>query len=152
MNIPFVDLKRNYECIKDDIKNEIDNIFDTCDFVNGKKVTQFENNFSEYLGVKHFIGCGNGTDALEIAVKVLNLNYDDEIIVQGNTYLATCLGVLNNNIKLVLCDIVKETHMIDIEILEKKITSKTKAIIIVHLYGLMPDMEKILEICKKKSI
>ena len=152
MNIPFVDLKRNYECIKDDIKEEIDILFDNCDFVNGKKVTEFENNFSKFLGIKHFIGCGNGTDALEIAVKVLNLNDDDEIIVQGNTYLATCLGVLNNNIKLVLCDIVKETHMIDTEMLEKKITKKTKAIIIVHLYGLMPNMEKIMEICKEHNL
>ena len=152
MKINFVDLKRNYESIKTEIQREFTLLFDNCDFINGKKVTQFEQNFAQYLGIKHFIGCANGTDALEIAVKCLDLNCDDEIIVQGNTYLATCLGVLNNNVKLVLCDIVKETHMIDIESLKRKITPKTKAIIVVHLYGLMPNMEKIMEICKNNNL
>jgi dTDP-4-amino-4,6-dideoxygalactose transaminase len=152
MNINLVDLKRNYENIKDEIHDEFISLFDKCDFINGNKVTKFEENFANFLGIKHFIGCGNGTDSLEIAVNCLDLNSDDEIIVQGNTYLATCLGVLNNNIKLVLCDIVKETHMIDIELLEKKITSKTKAIIVVHLYGFMPNMDKIMDICKSNSL
>lgn len=152
MNINFVDLKRNYESIKTEIQREFNSLFDNCDFINGEKVTKFEENFSEYLGIKHFIGCANGTDALEIAVKCLDLNCDDEIIVQGNTYLATCLGPLNNNIKLVLCDIVQDTHMIDIESLEKKITPKTKAIIVVHLYGLMPNMDKIMDICKNNNL
>ena len=152
MNVNFVDLKRNYESIKDEIHDEFISLFDRCDFINGKKVTQFEENFAKFLDIKHFIGCANGTDALEIAVNCLDLKPDDEIIVQGNTYLATCLGVLNNNIKLVLCDIVQETHMIDIESLEKKITPKTKAIIIVHLYGLMPNMDKIMDICKSNNL
>ena len=152
MNVNFVDLKRNYESIKDEIHDEFISLFDKCDFINGKKVTQFEENFAKFLGIKHFIGCANGTDALEIAVNCLDLNSDDEIIVQGNTYLATCLGVLNNNIKLVLCDIVQDTHMIDIESLEKKITPKTKAIIVVHLYGLMPNMDKIMDICKSNNL
>lgn len=152
MNINFVDLKRNYESIKNEIANEFNSLFENCDFINGKKVTLFEENFANYLNIKHFIGCANGTDALEVAVKSLDLNNDDEVIVQGNTYLATCLGVLNNNVKLVLCDVVRETHMIDIELLEKKITSKTKAIIIVHLYGLMPNMDKIVDICKKNKL
>jgi len=152
MKINFVDLKRNYESIKTEIQNEFNSLFDDCDYINGKKVTQFEENFSEYLGIKHFIGCANGTDALEIAVKCLDLNCDDEIIVQGNTYLATCLGPLNNNIKLVLCDIVQDTHMIDIESLKSKITSKTKAIIVVHLYGLMPNMDEIMNICKHNNL
>jgi dTDP-4-amino-4,6-dideoxygalactose transaminase len=152
MKINFVDLKRNYESIKKEIHHEFNSLFDNCDFINGKKVTEFEENFANYLNIKHFIGCANGTDALEVAVKSLDLTADDEIIVQGNTYLATCLGVLNNNVKLVLCDVVKETHMIDIELLEKKITRKTKAIIVVHLYGLMPDMDKIIDICKKNNL
>jgi dTDP-4-amino-4,6-dideoxygalactose transaminase len=152
MNINFVDLKKNYEGIKDKISEEFNSLFDNCDFINGKKVTIFENNFAEYLRVKHFIGCANGTDALEIAVKCLDLTPDDEVIVQGNTYIATCLGVLNNNVKLVLCDVVKETHMIDIELLKQKITSKTKAIIVVHLYGLMPNMDKLMDICRDNNL
>jgi dTDP-4-amino-4,6-dideoxygalactose transaminase len=152
MNVNFVDLKKNYESIKCSITEEFNSLFDNCDFINGKKVGIFENNFAEYLNIKHFIGCANGTDALEIAVKCLDLEPDDEVIVQGNTYIATCLGVVNNNIKLVLCDVVKETHMIDIEALKQKITSKTKAIIVVHLYGLMPNMDKILDICKDNNL
>jgi dTDP-4-amino-4,6-dideoxygalactose transaminase len=152
MNINFVDLKKNYESVKPEITEEFNSLFENCDFINGKKVTIFENNFAKYLNIKHFIGCANGTDALEIAVKCLDLNCDDEIIVQGNTYLATCLGALNNNVKLVLCDIVCETHMIDIESLTRKITPNTKAIIVVHLYGLMPNMDKIMDICKTNNL
>ena len=152
MNINFVDLKKNYESIKEEISEEFNSLFDNCDFINGKKVATFENNFAEYLNIKHFIGCANGTDALEIAVKCLDLKSDDEIIVQGNTYIASCLGVLNNNVKLVLCDVVKETHMIDIELLKQKITERTKAVIVVHLYGLMPNMEVISNICKDNKL
>jgi dTDP-4-amino-4,6-dideoxygalactose transaminase len=152
MNIPFVDLKTNYESIKSEIHNEVYALFDRCDFINGKKVAEFETNFATYINNNHFIGCANGTDALELAVKCLDLKPDDEIIVQGNTYIATCLGVLNNNVKLVLCDVVKETHMIDIELLKKKITTKTKAVIVVHLFGLMPNMDNILDICTKNNL
>ena len=147
MNVPFLDLKKNYEKISNEINNEINNLFTKCDFILGEKVSIFENNFAGYLGIKHFIGCANGTDALEIAIKALNLNENDEIIVQGNTYIATALGVLNNNIKLVLCDINENTHMIDIQKLKNKINNNTKAIIIVHLYGLVPNMDDILQIC-----
>jgi hypothetical protein len=88
----------------------------------------------------------------EYNMTVNNQRIVDEIIVQGNTYIATCLGVLNNNVKLVLCDVVKETHMIDIELLKKKITTKTKAVIVVHLFGLMPNMDNILDICTKNNL
>lgn len=152
MNIKFLDLKKNYLSIEKEINQEFINLFDNCDFIHGEKVELFENNFAKYLGIKHFIGCANGTDALEIAITSLNLDEDSEIIVQGNTYIATCLGVLNNNIKLILCDIDQDTHMIDLEKLKSKITNKTKAIIIVHLYGFMPDMDIITDICKQHNL
>jgi len=152
MQIDFVDLKRNYNSIKDKIQENFDNLFKKCDFINGESVKIFENNFAKYLDIKHFIGCGNGTDALEIAIKALNLSGDDEVIVQGNTYIATCLGVLNNNVKLVLCDIDEDTHMIDINKIEEKITKNTKAIIVVHLYGSMPNMDKLTDITKKHNL
>jgi len=152
MMINFLDLKKNYLSIKEDIDNEFTELFNKCDFIHGEKVKIFEKNFSEYLGIKHFIGCANGTDALEIAINSLDLNNDDEIIVQGNTYIATCLGVVNNNIKLVLCDVELDSHMIDITKLKNKINSKTKVIIVVHLYGLMPNMDEITSICKENNI
>jgi dTDP-4-amino-4,6-dideoxygalactose transaminase len=152
MEIKFVDLKKNFENIKNEVLENVNDLFNKCDFISGGSVKKFEENFAKYLGVKHFIGCANGTDALEIAVKMLDLEKDDEIIVQGNTYIATCLGVLNNNIKLVLCDIDENTYQISAEKLESKITDKTKAIIIVHLYGLMPDMDKIMDLVKKHDL
>ncbi len=152
MNINFLDLKKNYESIQNEVNEEFNNLFKKCDFILGEKVKIFENNFANYIGVKHFVGCANGTDALEIAVKALDLKEDDEIIVQGNTYIATCLGVLNNNIKLILCDINPNTFMIDIDKLKRKITNKTKAVIIVHLYGLVPEMDIIKDICQTNNL
>jgi dTDP-4-amino-4,6-dideoxygalactose transaminase len=152
MDIKFLDLKKNYLSIKDEMEKEYNDLFDNCDFIHGNKVKIFENNFADYLNIKYFIGCANGTDALEIAVKSLELDKDDEIIVQGNTYIATCFGVINNNIKLVLCDIDQDTHMINIDSLKQKITQKTKAIIVVHLYGMMPNMDDIVKICFTNNI
>ena len=152
MNVPFLDLKKNYEKISNEINNEVNNLFTKCDFILGEKVTIFENNFASYLGINYFIGCANGTDALEIAIKALNLNENDEVIVQGNTYIATALGVINNNVNLVLCDVNEDTHMIDIEKLKKKFNINTKAIIIVHLYGFVPNMDEILEICNNNKL
>jgi dTDP-4-amino-4,6-dideoxygalactose transaminase len=147
MNIPFLDLKKNYKNISNEINYEINNLFNNCDFILGENVKLFENKFAQYLNIKHFIGCANGTDALEISIKSLDLKENDEIIVQGNTYIATSLGVVNNNIKLVLCDIDENTHMINIEKMKEKINNNTKAIIIVHLYGFVPNMDEIIEIC-----
>ena len=152
MKINFLDLKKNYSSIENEIDIELKNLFKNCDFILGEKVKQFENNFANYLDIKYFIGCGNGTDALEIAINCLDLNKDDEVIVQGNTYIASCLGVLNNNIKLVLCDIDHQTNMIDLDKLKFKITNKTKALIVVHLYGLVPNMDNILNICNENNL
>jgi dTDP-4-amino-4,6-dideoxygalactose transaminase len=152
MRVNFLDLKKNYLSISNEINEEYNNLFENCDFILGNKVNIFEKNFAEYLGIKHFIGCANGTDALEVAVKCFDLKKDDEVIVQGNTYVATCLGALNNNLKLVLCDINPDTHMIDLDKLKQKITINTKLIIVVHLYGLVPDMDEIQKICKENKL
>jgi dTDP-4-amino-4,6-dideoxygalactose transaminase len=97
------------------MNQEYTQLFNNCDFILGNKVKIFEENFANYIGINHFIGCANGTDALELAVQALDLKSDDEIIVQGNTYIATCLSVLNNHCKLVLCDVDENSHMIDLE-------------------------------------
>src|SRR6056300_885843 len=136
--INFLDLRKNINCCRDEIKEKINNIIDNTSFIGGSQIKEFEDNFAKYSGFDYFIGCANGTDALEIAVQSLDLNAEDEIIVQGNTYIATCLSVTNNNLNLVLCDIDKNTNMICLNDLKNKITKKTKAIIVVHLYGLVP--------------
>ena len=152
MEVKFLDLSKNIHDIKEEIKQKISNVIDDTSFIMGDQVKNFEINFAKYSGLNHFIGCANGTDALEIAVQSLELAEGDEIIVQGNTYIATCLSVVNNKLSLVLCDIDKNTNMISINDIENKITNKTKALIVVHLYGLVPDMDKITEICEKQNI
>ena len=150
--INFLDLRKNINCCRDEIKQKINNIIDNTSFIGGSQIKEFEDNFSKYSGFDYFIGCANGTDALEIAVQSLDLNAEDEIIVQGNTYIATCLSVTNNNLNLVLCDIDKNTNMICLNDLKNKITKKTKAIIVVHLYGLVPNMEEIVSICDENNL
>lgn len=152
MIIKFCDLNKNYKEIKDEVNISINNNLQKCNYILGDEVKLFENNFASYIGVKYCIGVGNGTDALEIAICALDLPPESEIIVQGNTYIATCLSVINNSYKLVLCDVDKDTHMINIDEIKKKITHKTKAIILVHLYGFMTNMDKILEICEKYNL
>jgi dTDP-4-amino-4,6-dideoxygalactose transaminase len=152
MNIKFLDLKKNYDTISDEINNNIQAVLNKCNYIHGKEVTDFENNFAKYIGINHCIGVANGTDALEIAIQSLDLEPDAEIIVQGNTYIASCLGVVNNRHKLVICDCDKDTHLLDINDFKNKITSKTRVIVVVHLFGLVPDMDEILKICNEKNI
>lgn len=152
MQVPFLNLQKNTQEIKEEVNSVFQNLLEKCDFILGDSVSVFEKNFAQYLGLKHFIGCANGTDALELAVKSLDLKPTDEIIVQGNTYIATCLGVVNNNIKMKLCDVEKDSYMMDLNELEKQITPDTKAIIVVHLYGFMPDMDRLMDLCEKHNL
>ena len=148
--IKFLDL--NAHNAHTEIYNEIDKVIKTTSFINGDKVKEFESNFSNYLGLDYFIGVGNGTDAIEIALDSLNLDNNSEIIVQGNTYVATCQSVCRNNLKLITCDVNKDTYQIDINDLINKITCNTRVLIIVHLFGLISNMDIIVDICTKNNI
>ena len=103
MNIKFLDLSANYKSIRTEINKNIQNVLDKNNYILGEELRIFENNFANYCNTKHCIGVANGTDALEIALQSLDLDITSEVIVPGNTYVATCLGVVNNNYKLVLC-------------------------------------------------
>jgi dTDP-4-amino-4,6-dideoxygalactose transaminase len=118
----------------------------------GPKCFEFEKNFADYITSNYCVGVANGTDALEIAVQSLGLNKDDEIITQANTYVATCFGVTNNNIKLRLVDINEDTYQMDLDELERKITDKTKVIIVVHLTGSCCDMDRLMKIIQKNNL
>lgn len=152
MNIPFLDLKQSYNNIKDEINNSIQCVLDKGNYILGEEVIKFENNFAKYCGINHFIGLANGTDALDIALQALELDNESEIIVQGNTYIATCLGVIHNNYKLVLCDCDENTYQISIDDMENKITNKTKVLILVHLYGLVSNMDEIINFCTRHNL
>ena len=152
MNIKFLDLSANYNSIREEVNTNIQKVLDKNNYILGEEVNMFEDNFANYCNTKYCIGVANGTDALEIALQSLDLDKTSEVIIPGNTYVATCLGVINNNYKLVLCDCDTTTFQISIEDMKKKVTDKTKVIIIVHLYGLISNMDEICEFCRLKII
>ena len=121
-------------------------------FIGGEEVKKFEKNFAKFTKSKYCITLGNGTDALEIAVKSLNLKKGSEIIVPVNTWISTAEAVVNNGYKLVFCDVNLDDYSICLDDLKKRINSKTKAIIAVHLYGNPADMLGIKKIIKNKNI
>jgi len=149
--IKFLDLKKQYETIKDEINEVIFNVINDTAFVGGKYVEEFENNFSSYLGIKNAIGVGNGTDALEIALWALDLPKDSEVIVPANTFIATSEAVSRNGLKVKFVDCNKY-YQINTKSIEEHITPNTSAIIAVHLYGHPANMKKINEIAKKYNL
>ena len=121
-------------------------------FVGGKEVEKFEKNFAKFTNAKNCISLANGTDALEIALKSLNLKKGSEVIVPVNTWIATAEAVVNNGHKLVFCDINLNDYSISLTNLKNKITNKTRAIIAVHLYGVPTNVIKIKKLIKNKNI
>ncbi len=121
-------------------------------FILGKNVSEFETNFAKYIGSNFCIGLASGLDAILISIKALNLPENSEIIVPSNTYIATILAVLHANHKPVLVEPDINTYNIDYKKIEEKITSKTKAIVVVHLYGKVCEMDNILGIAHKYNL
>jgi dTDP-4-amino-4,6-dideoxygalactose transaminase len=150
--IPLVDLKAQYLSIKTEIDTAVSRCVDESNFIRGKAVGSFENAFSEYLGAKYCVGCGNGTDALEIILKSLNICSGDEVIVPALTWIATAEAVNNVGAEPVFVDINPVNFTIDTTKIKDKITKKTKAIIPVHLYGSPADMSEILAIADEYGL
>ena len=148
----MVDLKSQYNNIKDEINSAILNVMDQGQFIKGPDVKQFEDNLKDYLGVRNVIACANGTDALQIALMALDLKAGDEVIVPVFTYIATAevIGLLG--LVPIMVDVDPDTFCIDISNIEKVITSKTKAIVPVHLFGQCANMEEILKISKRFNL
>jgi dTDP-4-amino-4,6-dideoxygalactose transaminase len=152
MNIPFVDLQRQYQNIKSEIDLAIKNVLDTSNYIGGPIVTNFENDFAKLLGVKHCIGVANGTDAIYIVLKSLGIGTDDEVITVANSWISTSETISQTGAKPVFVDINPETYTIDVSKIESKITKKTKAIIPVHLYGQMAEINAIKTICERYNL
>lgn len=120
-------------------------------YVLGKEVDSFEKEFAAYIGTKYCVGLASGLDALWIAFRLLNIGEGDEVIVQGNTYIASVMGITMNGATPVFVE--PDIHYgVDVDKIEEKITEKTKAILVVHLYGMASKMDKIVEICKKYNL
>ena len=151
-NILMVDLVGQYEKIKDEINQNIINSLQEGKFINGPIVKEFSQNLSNFLNVKHVIPCGNGTDALQIALMALELKPGDEIICPSWSYISTAETASLFGIKPVFCDVDRYTFNMTAENIEKLINKKTKAIIPVHLYGQSCDMEPILMLASKHKL
>ena len=150
--IQMVDLKSQYNKIKSEVDAAIQNVINTTTFINGPEVKAFQSELEKYLDVKHVIPCANGTDALQIAMMALDLKPGDEVITADFTYVATAEVIALLGLKPVLVDVNPNTFDIDIAAIEKAVTSKTKAIVPVHLFGQCANMEAILALAKKHNL
>ena len=150
--IQMVDLKGQYEPLKEQIQKSFNQVLESTAFINGPQVHSFQKELEDYLGVKHVIPCANGTDALQIAMMGLGLKSGDEVIIADFTFAATVEVTALLGLVPVLVDVEKDTFNIDIEAIKKAITPKTKAIVPVHLYGRPANMEAILEIAKEHNL
>ena len=148
----MVDLKGQYEEIKEEVNTSITEVLESSAFINGPMVHQFQKSLEEYLDVKHVIPCANGTDALQICMMGLGLKPGDEVITADFTFAATVEVIALLNLTPVLVDVDKETFNIDIAAIEKAITPKTKAIVPVHLFGQCADMDAIMALAEKHSL
>lgn len=120
-------------------------------YIMGKELSSFEEEFASYIGTKYSVGVGNGLDALWIAFRVLGIGAGDEVIVQGNTYIASVMGITINGATPIFVE-PDEYHCIDVDKIEASITDKTKAILVVHLYGQATNMDEVMRLAKKYNL
>ncbi|WP_447642033.1 MULTISPECIES: DegT/DnrJ/EryC1/StrS family aminotransferase [Chitinophagaceae] len=150
--IQMVDLKSQYHKIKPEVDKAVLEVLESSAFINGKPVQEFSAALAQYLHVKHVIPCANGTDALQISLMALGLQPGDEVITPSFTFIATAEVIALLNYKPVFVDVDKDTFCMNVESLKKAITSKTKAIVPVHLYGHTANMEAIMAIADEHNI
>ena len=152
MQLPLVDLKIQYQNIKADIDKAIADVISETAFIGGKYVSAFEEAFASLYGVKHVIACGNGTDSLYIIMKMLGIGNGDEVITPANSWISSAETITQTGAKVVFADVDPVFYSIDENKLEAIITSKTKAIIAVHLQGQMCAIDTIKNICDKHGL
>ena len=150
--IQMVDLKGQYEFIKEEVQTSFNKVLSTTSFINGPAVKEFQEDLEHYLGVKHVIPCANGTDALQIALMGLKLQPGDEVITADFTFAATVEVISLLQLKPVLVDVDPRTFNIDPQVIEAAISPKTKAIIPVHLFGQAANMQAINKLAEKYSL
>jgi len=147
-----LDLHKINQRFKSEIDLAISEVLESGWYLLGEKNKAFEENFAKYCETKFSIGCANGLDALHLAIRAYDFPKDSEIIVPANTYIASILAISNCGLKPILVEPNLETYNIDVDLIEAKITEKTKAIVVVHLYGQAVEMEKIWELAKKYNL
>ncbi len=155
MEVPFADLVAQYRSIREEIDAALTNVISEASFIGGRDnrfVCEFEARFSEFVGVQHCIGCGNGTDALEILLKALEIGPGHEVIVPAHSWISTAEAVSAVGARPVFVDSRPRVYTIDPAGIRRKVTARTRAIIPVHLYGLPADMDPILEIARERGL
>lgn len=152
MKIEMVDLKSQYNNIKSEIDSAVVSCLESSSFINGPEVKEFQSNLQQYLNVKHVIPCANGTDSLQIAMMALDLKKGDEVICPSFTYVATAEVIGLMGLTPVMVDVDPSTFNLTASDIERAITSKTKAIVPVHLYGQSCDMEPIMKLAEKYDL
>ncbi|MBC8044528.1 MAG: DegT/DnrJ/EryC1/StrS family aminotransferase [Rhizobacter sp.] len=152
MHVPFVDLKIQYKNIKSEIDAAMAAVLADTAFIAGKYTTAFETDFAAYLGVKHVIGCGNGTDSLEILLQAMGVGRGDEVLVPANSWISTSETVTTIGATPVFVDNHPTLYTIDVSKIEEKITPRTKAIVPVHLYGLPAEMDELMAIARRHGL
>jgi dTDP-4-amino-4,6-dideoxygalactose transaminase len=152
VTVPFLDLKSQYLSIKDEIQTAISNVLESTSFAGGPFVKKFEEEFAAYCQSEYAIGCGSGTDALQLALAAAGIGEGDEVITVPNTFIATAEAICLCGAQPVFIDIDPKTCTMDPELIEGAITDKTKALIPVHLYGQTADMDPILAIAAKHKL
>ncbi len=152
MNIPYLNLQPIHEPIQEELDAVHQQIMRKQWFIRGEFCSEFENDFAQYCGTKYCVGVGNGLDAIRLILLGLGIGPGDEVIVPANTFIATVLAVTYTGAKPVLVDADEQTYNIDGNQIEEKITERTKAIIVVHLYGRVTDMSVLKTIKEKYDI
>jgi len=150
--INFVDLKKEYNEISNEIKAAVDKVLRSGFFILGQELENFEKDFSSYTETKYGIGVNSGSDALFLAIKALGIGEGDEVITTSHTFISTVDSIARNRAIPVFVDIEADTYCLDVAKIEEKITQKTKAILPVHLYGHPADMKPIMEIAKRHNL
>jgi dTDP-4-amino-4,6-dideoxygalactose transaminase len=150
--IPLVDLTAQYHLIADELRTAMEGVLATGEVILGEAVTRFEEEFAAYLGAGHAVGVGSGLDALRLSLTALGVGTGDEVILPANTYIATALAVSGVGATPVLVDCCPETYQFDVSRIEAAITSRTKAVIPVHMYGSPADLDSLLSLARSRSL
>lgn len=152
IKVPFLDLQTQYRELKTEIDSAITEVLETSGFILGPEVAKFEKNFAQFNEVGFSIGVANGTDSLRLAYEALGIGAGDEVIIPAHTFVATAIGVMEVGATPVLVDIDPNSFLIDYEKLEAAVTSRTKAICPVHLYGRVCDMDTVMGFASKHGL
>ena len=152
MNVPMLDLNAQYQTIKGEVEGAINTVLSEQKFINGPQVKELETEVAKYSNTKHAVGCASGTDALLLSLMAAGVGYGDEVITTPYTFFATAGSIARTGATPVFVDIDPRTYNIDPTLIAAKVTNKTKAIIPVHLYGQVADMDPIMDIAKENNL